>query len=345
MLIVSRVINGTTVGILDTDDGVETLVSRGELDDIVFKHGLHIAGVGVGVEMSFFGAQSDYIADIEVQQDMSQVTSFQAKMKTMVGVDIRVFNDEITAIFLDEDVIRSNTVIRLSDFGHKMNWGLQVRWRKEYHDKFVTLKYDDKLELDGKPIINRFHTITDLTDLSDADAIYREYLRIPATTWRIVDKPERLFFWFSVAYFTMSDRTRNSVSSHASRIPTGEEMYRNTAEVFREDFKQLAASDAWHVTGENHKAMHTHCRNLIDKHQFPFTVEDSYDYLVEKAEGIFTNISKLRGKKHSSILSILRRYVTTFIVDDIEVREAYVKLCNCYVQSIMRYYAKHKIDF
>lgn len=127
MLFVSRVVDGLKFGIVDTDDGTETLVYRDELNDAVLIHHVDIKGVKIGYNRGLHH-NTPFIKEIMAQQDMRQYTNLQAKTKTLLGVEVRVYDGEITAILADTRVAKDGVRVRLSDFGTTMSWESPVRW-------------------------------------------------------------------------------------------------------------------------------------------------------------------------------------------------------------------------
>lgn len=135
-------------GVVDTDDYVETIISWGMLNEICLEIGLEIKGVTV--EYSSLGFDS-LVTDITPYQDMRFYTKKQAKTKTLLGVDVRTFRKEISAILIDAERLRGNVQIRLSDYGERISGIADVGWdgSKMPMLKRVTIILDDKIEVYG----------------------------------------------------------------------------------------------------------------------------------------------------------------------------------------------------
>lgn len=144
----TRVFNGMLdeeecYGVVDTDDDTETFVSFGELIQIVDDLDIKIEGVHV---LKNSRAGMKFIP----YQDPRYCTKLQAKTKSLLGVDVRVYKNEITAIVTDYDVVKDGTRIRLSDFGSKIADAFYCDWvSRGKNSKKLILVLDDKIEVYG----------------------------------------------------------------------------------------------------------------------------------------------------------------------------------------------------
>lgn len=110
MLYISRFVGYDHYGVVDTDDGIETIVSLSELRDIVCVQRIGICGV-----ISDGSALRENM--VFIYQPQHTRSKLQIKTRVLKGIDIKVFGTMITSITLDE-VSNDNIVdIRLSDFG------------------------------------------------------------------------------------------------------------------------------------------------------------------------------------------------------------------------------------
>lgn len=111
MLYVSRVIlnNELYFGVVDTDDGVEDIVEKYDLFDIVNQNGLRVHGV----EPDEFG-----VLTVRPYQLPRYRSPNQVKFTVMYGVTIVTWRDMITALLWTPDSVLNPPVsLRLSDFG------------------------------------------------------------------------------------------------------------------------------------------------------------------------------------------------------------------------------------
>lgn len=140
MLYISRRASMMVYGVVDTDDDVETKIHREDINTIVSQHNLHIEGVVTGVT-------DNYVRELIPYQDMRYCRPVQVKTKALLGVDIRTYKDEISAILADDKLAKKYSSFRLSDFGAVVDWnvvskcwlGLSLIW-----------ELDDNITVTGK---------------------------------------------------------------------------------------------------------------------------------------------------------------------------------------------------
>lgn len=152
MLYVSRVAGYSefelTYGIVDTDDDTETMVDSDDLESIIWKNNVKIVGAEVDLLTDSITPQT-----MIPYQDPRYVTKTMAKLKTMAGVDIRVWRKYITGIFIDCSASKRGTFsIRLSDFGRVICGFTPVNWFYRYASNRsgrpkLTITLDDKIDV------------------------------------------------------------------------------------------------------------------------------------------------------------------------------------------------------
>lgn len=148
-------------GVVDTDDDSETFITWNELTHITDD--MHIEIVG------FAKYKSGEIRHAIPYQDPRYCSKQQAKTKTLLGVDIHVWRNEVTAIIIDKAVTVEDVRIRLSDFGSKVSDSLYLDWSIIGETpRRVIIELDDKIKLYGDPTNILFSdAIWDITDCSD----------------------------------------------------------------------------------------------------------------------------------------------------------------------------------
>lgn len=146
VLYISRLVNDPVVdvkyGVVDTDDDVETLVGLEKLSDIVIRKHMHIEGVIVDTSDSGL-----YLKDAVPYQDMRYYSAKQAKAKTMLGVDVRVWRNIITGVLADGTIAKTDVRIRLSDYGTELAGGSYLGWTNiSKLGQMMTIVLDDKIK-------------------------------------------------------------------------------------------------------------------------------------------------------------------------------------------------------
>ena len=192
-------------GVVDTDDDVETLVDIQQLSDAVFQYGLEIKGVKVKCDDT-----RRYINEVEISQDPKYLTGKQAKLKSLMGVDLFVYKGDITLVIADGFVSQHNdVVIRLSDYGKRMEWCIPVGWIHHRDINKLILVIDDKIEMVGQtPRLGGLYVRYDIREVTNDALIERIYRSLmeddtnPPSLWTnyVIDKQERMTYWIMMFY-------------------------------------------------------------------------------------------------------------------------------------------------
>ena len=172
MLYISRRVDKTTWGVVDTDDDVETIVDGNEISRLVNSQCVTIHGVRPTVASS---------VSIEVYQPAETLTRLQVKTRTLQQVDIKVYKNMITSIRFNKDKIQNSPRIRLSDFGTELAGYVLSENKYCGHYKKLVLVFDDKLTYKpntfkrlqfGTPLVgvHGMGLVYDLKELSDFHA-------------------------------------------------------------------------------------------------------------------------------------------------------------------------------
>lgn len=165
-------------GVVDTDDGIESIVDYSDLCDIIRDFGFDIKGVYTKT-ININVCETHLFLDYAVPyQPLNDVTQLQAKTSMLTKVRITTWRDMITNIKFDEDACSCRASIRLSDFGNKVadyvfNNTMPVRKHA------VTLVLDNRLDftkwsfssgLRGYPGVEVQGVVYDIRELSDDKA-------------------------------------------------------------------------------------------------------------------------------------------------------------------------------
>lgn len=136
MLFISRRVGYSGYGVVDTDDGVEEIVTGTALYDVPSELRKSIKGVLENTEAAPQKAFRPW-------QDPDSRSLLQTKTSTLHNVDVTVWGDMVT------DIVMRNTqieVIRLSDFGTRCADCVFVGNNRPKRHR-LTLILDDKVEL------------------------------------------------------------------------------------------------------------------------------------------------------------------------------------------------------
>lgn len=137
MLYISRRIGANKVGVVDTDDGVEQIISLYQFGSSMYKK-LGVRGC------TFTGRYQSGAIVLPYQPDETR-SPVQLKARLLTGVDIKVYNDIVTNINLST-VLNPPVTIRLSDFGSKCSDCLLLG-NKDTGRHIITLVFDNKISV------------------------------------------------------------------------------------------------------------------------------------------------------------------------------------------------------
>lgn len=142
MLYLSRYIGTDNFGVVDTDDGHETVCSYKEVLSAVSECKLDIAGAEKLKRFAYVG----YIRPVQPAQPDSLLSKLQVKTSVLLHTDVCVYRGSIASLVTANYDIKEPVEIRLSDFGDGC-WDGFLRGNKWWGHHRVTLIFDDKIHL------------------------------------------------------------------------------------------------------------------------------------------------------------------------------------------------------
>lgn len=364
MLYLSRILNPENpkyrkYGIVDSDDGIETLITRDELKEIVLVNNLEIRGVSVITTI-------DGVKDIRVrlpQQEPSTLVGSQVRMKVLTGVNITVFNGEITAIQIDNKFLQDRQRIRLSKFGNKMSIRVKTYFKgfPPYSDtKAVVFVLDDKIEIVGRLIdfYSVKHVVYDISKVTNPDVVRMFYTTLKNSMMRInygfesfvIDRKDRM------AYQKFSIAVNDTDGIPKSVLSTVESMGLNYKDVELTDSNLKAIKKVvsransldWFTKGNTRLIHDSVCKHLTTRGFKPLELED-FEYaretLLELISCYSNNASYYKYESmglHEGIWHVFYNYLR-FCNPTIEVQSLFIALCNKSIKR-MKQFKKLPID-
>lgn len=185
MLYVSRCVDGWSVGVVDTDDGVETVMNIPELVESLYDTDIKIAGIEQVVY-----ANSACNTKVFPYQLPECETSRQMKLRVLTGVRTVIYNGVLVGISMEGSKLSKPLKLRLSDLAHEcgeaiLDWAI----KDDYDGSLLTLIVDDKLKFGPESFYTPvdglgFHQnvtgiILDLQECTaDDDLIFETYMDI-----------------------------------------------------------------------------------------------------------------------------------------------------------------------
>lgn len=210
MLYISNIPNFDLYSVTDTDDRSVEVVSKAKLLNAVLHYGIKVHGVTVTE-----GKFGRYVSSIDIFEGWkSELPDGPEKTKLLFnGVDLRVFEGEITYISFSNKIMADRTRLRLSQYGNTISLGVAVEddsentFFEEEH-KALVLVFDDNITVTGAaPMIMKKHphVVFDISEVSNdavAELFYMSVFAVDAPIascnrlrlWEhnVIDKPERL---------------------------------------------------------------------------------------------------------------------------------------------------------
>ena len=191
-------------GVVDSDDGVEELVTRDDLEEIVRNQCIDVAGVEI---MS----PSRLILQILPYQGENPSSVLQTKLSVLRHVNITVYNSTITSFLFRRDKLADGTRVRLSDFADSCGDFLMYGNMSLAAGPIVTIVLDDKIKsitdysfrLDsgnevsslGVSAVSSLDVMFDLSELTNfelARSVYKQVLAYKGEPLKaVIDSEER----------------------------------------------------------------------------------------------------------------------------------------------------------
>lgn len=346
MLFISRDIDASHWAIVDSETGAEQVASRAQIEALIAKTDIEIAGVDITVGKS----GHRWVGNIRPWQDPTKYTGKQAKMRTLLGVDVRTYNREITYIGVDCNLVRKSLKLRLSEFGSKVNWDIRIHSSNiDAHSNLtVTLVFDDNIDIIGKSRTyfptNMLIDISELTSTYLVDTFYMELLesgRFMGDDWgnHIVDMPWRDLYYRQIGMLYTGVHLEERWLEELKKYP---DMYgkHQFSEKELEAFKSITETSQITTVTLEEAARKDICAFLRGRTVFEFSLND-FDLLKSEIISVFDCISpKYRDKEsyafEKRMLLMFRNYVN-FFEPELAVKKMYITLCNrviAYIRTV-----------
>lgn len=184
-------------GVVDTDDGVETVVNFPELEKIYKQNRtLKIEGIQTSGRL---------ITDVEPYQVLSTKSALQTKLAVMFNIQTTMYKDVLTSICWDRHSATKSVKIRLSQLCSEC--ADSIFWRPDICSRhIVTLIFDDKITFTKQSFapfaiftggigVEGFGVLYDLRELHNdilAGYVYNNVIESGAKLDSILDLPSRV---------------------------------------------------------------------------------------------------------------------------------------------------------
>lgn len=352
MLYISRIVNNYDAvnkryGVVDSDDNVETLVSKAELISLITKHRLKIDGVRL-----VRNKNGELSVRVNARNtNVGNVTSQQVKAKLLTGVDISVSKGEIVLISVNCDIMSDDYKIKLSDYGNKIAWDVPVVFTSS-RKKGVILSFDDSIsvygELKSAPVDGRnpyiVYDISDATKSEIVDTVYNCTSRIFIMSLRrnryMLDRYERWILRLQYEYVRVKGAASEAdfdFIDAARKVPISQSLVHLTAQELEivesavEHTKSIEYSN-YYIT---QLASNVVCKALRAG-QFRLFVMSDFEFLRDnfwcRSIDCFSD-PYIKQENISTTLQTFWRYINICSPDDRSI-ELFVSMCNNVAEAI-----------
>ena len=322
MLYVSRYLGNDNYGVVDSDDGVETIVTAEEILHYIKDLNLEIAGV-VPVRK---GRWKKIIGILDIRPYAFKRSGLQLKTQMLLGVDVGVYDDEITEVNINNEVAQEMVRVRVSDFAHRMYWGTPVRWSK-WGQSHIVFVLDDSVTMWGEyPRLNNWAIHWDISEVTNVHLMHEVYLELAAYHYDrcayddcVINTPERDAFWRF--WFDLKQKTNRFrvIDDVVKLLPDRDTLGVAIYEEFKGEFHNLPDNIDKNRTKE---ALLGRARALFSTVQPSL---ETYDTLLENSDIIFGILNSKKRKKYASLYRF-EKYIKLFETTE-DVKLIYVRLC------------------
>lgn len=342
MLYISRCVGMGKYGVVDTDDGVETICEHSELWEYCVNMGIDVKGVVLQTTMVRNRPKLS-IHHVEVYQG-AETTKGQLKMKLFQGIDVKTYNGEIVAFDYDPNLVPQGIQVRLSEFGSKC--GEYLFKRGCYTDKiFLTIILDDNIVLHGKSFKYFYERgvaldIREVRSKRTIGYICRELCSKGINNIKldklVIDHPARMeYYRGEILLHCGPPRSGPVVNNIADLVQNAEEVNRLVTKKHRAEFKSVAAaqfvSNGYDPWGGKYKDF----AQWLKRYKHYIELPDYDLYIGSRMHEIVPILAEVTTS-NKSVLLRFQNYVTYFNVEQ-ELKDAYVQVC----QSGGRFYLSY----
>ena len=353
MLYISRCVGRDKWGVVDTDDYVEEVVDKKQLNDIVLVKGIDIAGVTVGsgrISGKYgAGARGTYIRNVEVYQNPEYATRASAKAALLYGVDIKTSGKQIVSISVPGGLRKKLVKLRLSDFGESCGAHVLEQIVVGEHE-LLMLVMDDKIKITQKTfdgISLQYRVVIDLSEVTDRKTVERVYtcenFKTGASNLDIYiqDEIERLDFYKGVGILTRGVGQYSGTFRMSDLLRSPESTQAELEDYFGKSFLDLSNEP---IALKTHPSVGLQIQNFVSQgstREFMNLYKSgklSWEYVKAHGRSVLYVLRDVTTMNRNT-LQRFENYVTWFDATK-ELRQAYTRLCVRTIQWFNDYTSK-----
>lgn len=320
MLYISR-FSGGKIGVMDTDDGKETMITRRELKEAL-AFGVVIEGVSTKV-VDKGGVRRIVLSGLEVYQNPTTVSVKQVKTELLKGISVTVHADTITAVTWDDSKLVSNVCVRLSDYGNKCADNIFVGSTRP--GKRIVFVLDDSISIRANTF-SRMSSgmsidITEVTNKRTAEYVYKSVRDkiIDELGMIVIDNPERFNLMYAIS------AVRQGVYANVEQTS---EVSEAIDRIFYPEFAKLLDSRiCFSGSLYGKELVKSHISTIRQDEKFWRGSSESFtDVIVRDRLRVFDTLSSVTTLNGNALLSF-RAYLSQFKPSE-RMMVLYVRLCK-----------------
>lgn len=230
MLFLSRWTSHDTFGVVDTDDGVEVIVTWDDIKSLVSSGKIVIRGIDTVSNATYFRTYQPY----------DTISAKQSKLYALYGVDIKVWQSWISSVVITGSSRQCR--VRLSEFGRRLS-ALILKDCDDNHAN-VVLVLDDKVKVGTQSLRQFFkYCVLDITEVTNNriyERVYKEMtLRYPDWDAFIIDRPERMDYFKALAVLERPVNDNPHFNHISAYVSTAEATSARIAQEYMSEFERL----------------------------------------------------------------------------------------------------------
>lgn len=319
MLYISRFSGGKT-GVMDTDDGKETMITRRELKEAL-ELGVVIEGASTRI-VDKDGVRRIVLSGLKVYQNPTTVSAKQVKTGFLKGVSVTVHADTITSVTWDDGKLVDNVRVRLSEYGTKCADNIFAGSTRP--GKRIVFVLDDNILIRANTFrrMNSWVSIdiTEVTNNRTAKYVYKSVKgRIDELGRAVIDNHKRFNLMYAIA------AVRQGVSANVEQTI---EVLEALDSIFYPEFAKLLDSRIDFIGGLHSKELvKSHVSAIRPYEEFWRGSSESFtDVIARDRLRVFHTLSSATTLNVNSLSSFCT-YLSQFKPSE-RMMVLYVKLCK-----------------
>lgn len=337
MLYINRFVGDGSYGVVDTDDGSETVISHSDLSKCCIELGLDIKGVTIAKRTLSGGGQADCIFDVKVYQSDASLTSKQTKDLLLRGVDVKTYKGEIVSIEVKPGSVPVGYRLRLSDYGNSCGEYILKSMPEYWNNPFLVLVLDDKVRINGKTLkwMTKHGVSVDTHEVTDQKVIWivcreltQSLTKMDMVKSYVFDSQDRMDFYMSFAILSRWGNEHPTITGIGDVVHDARKATRIVLKKYKSEFLKMASNEhKWTVRGIIHNESIDFLKWLADPINRGILDFGDYDSLRKSNFMQIFRVLREASACNPYVLLRFENFFNWFIVDS-EMQSVFVDFCR-----------------